>query len=103
MTSALDMENLARHVAEGFIARCDGPDGMTLYNYTQRAQFAGAWDNETLTCRGIVLNADGTVQSRPFRKFFNLGEHASPNLPDLPLEPFEVYENHRAARVPDER
>lgn len=91
LAQVLDVDNLDRRVAEGMIARKEGPGGLTLFDYTQRAQWSKTWDRETLMCRGLVVR-DGLVQSRPFGKFFNLSEHASPDLPPLPLEPFEVFE-----------
>lgn len=89
----LDGENLAAMVAEGYIAAKPGPDGLTLYNYTPRAQYGRVWNPETMACRGIILRADGSVQARPFSKFFNVQEHVESDLlPPLPVEPFDVFE-----------
>ena len=60
---------------------------LYIYNYTPKAQYERVWNEVTLQCRGLVLDAAGTVVARPFRKFFNLEEVSS-----LPAEPFEVYE-----------
>jgi RNA ligase len=92
LSDVLDVESLAQMVAEGYVRACDGPEGMTLYNYTPRAQYGRVWNAETLACRGLIVRADGTIQSRPFGKFFNLSEHDNPDLPTLPVEPFEVFE-----------
>lgn len=82
----LDLDNLARRISEGYIAeRRSG--GLRLWNYTAKAQYERVWDQETRRCRGLVATEDGLVVSRPFEKFFNVGEHAS-----LPGEPFVVYE-----------
>lgn len=76
LTEILDLDNLARHIEAGHIAAVDHPsEPITLYNYTQRCQFAGAWDNETRTCRGLIADVDGEVLARPFPKFHNLHEH----------------------------
>lgn len=88
----LDLESVERHVAAGMIARKVNADGFTLLNYTARAQYTATWDRETITCRGLVVAPDGTIQSRPFPKFWNVYEHAAPGLPDLPVEPFTVQE-----------
>lgn len=88
----LDPDILMSHVDNGLIRRTLNADGYALFNYTERAQWSRSWDAQTLTCRGLVLDPDGYVQSRPFPKFFNLNEHESPDLPDLPIEPFSVYE-----------
>lgn len=47
---------------------------LFIYNYTQRCQFQGAWDEMTKMCRGLIADCNGTVVARPFDKFFNLDE-----------------------------
>lgn len=84
----VDIANLERHIAEGNInVQVGAGDGMRIFNYTARCQWARAWDNETRTCRGLIVRADDTVHARPFPKFFNLGEMAS--LPALPYRVFD--------------
>jgi RNA ligase len=60
---------------------------LYIYNYTSKAQYERVWNEVTLQCRGLILDANGRVVARPFRKFFNLEE-----VQDLPAGPFEVYE-----------
>jgi RNA ligase len=72
------------------IARKESDDGRILYNYTDRAQYSQIWTDETRLCRGLVTDTDGCILARPFPKFWNLSEHASPDLPDIPDEPFTV-------------
>ena len=86
LAGLLNLDNLAARIAGGFIAeRRSGT--LRLWNYTAKAQYERAWDNETRQCRGLVATDDGVVVSRPFPKFFNTGEHET-----LPVEPFDVYE-----------
>ena len=42
-----------------------------------------------MDCRGLVLDSDGNVVAKPFKKFFNL-EELTPG--QIPNEPFEVFE-----------
>jgi len=42
--------------------------------YTQKCQWEKKWDEHTTIARGIVTLSNGIVISRPFPKFFNLGE-----------------------------
>ncbi len=86
----LDLENLDLMVSTGMIARKESDDGRILYNYTDRAQYSQTWNNETRLCRGLVVDETGLVLARPFPKFWNLSEHASPDLPDIPDETFTV-------------
>lgn len=74
--SVLDVSKLAKHVAEGEIkARRHLTEPLTVYNYSARCQFEKIWTHETMTCRGLIVRDDDEVIARPFKKFFNLGEH----------------------------
>lgn len=47
---------------------------LYIYNYTPRTQFANLWNAETRMCRGLIIDHEGNVRARPFRKFFNYGQ-----------------------------
>lgn len=64
---------------------------LTIWNYTPECQYERKWDDVTSACRGLVTDSTGRVWARPFRKFFNLGEHQTLGLP-IPDEPFDVFE-----------
>ncbi len=91
----LDVVNLAGHVDAGNVAEVHHPsEPIKLYNYTSRCQFAGAWDHETRTCRGLIVADGGEVLARPFPKFHNLHEHgpdsaAGPLHLEPPLQVFD--------------
>jgi len=72
----LDTELLARHIEDGNVsARTHEKFPWEIFNYTPKAQFARAWDDVTLACRGLVWNYEtNTVLARPFPKFFNWDE-----------------------------
>ena len=82
-------ETLDQAVQDGFVRIVEHPlwQHMRLYNYTQRTQFANAWDPATTACRGLITDADGRVLARPFQKFFNLSQ-----LPSIPDGSFTVQE-----------
>lgn len=86
----LDYSQLPSLVEAGLITRREHPKyPLFIYNYTPRCQFARAWTPETLACRGLILDEDGNVIARPFRKFFNLGEQNA----NLPIgDAFEAFE-----------
>ena len=44
---------------------------LTILNYTARAQYDKTWNDVTLSCRGLIIDHEGFVVARPFRKFFN--------------------------------
>lgn len=61
---------------------------LWIYNYTPVCQFEKIWDEYTMMARGLILDAQDNVVARPFKKFFNLGEHQGA----LPSGTPEIYE-----------
>lgn len=53
----------------------------TGWCYTQKCQWEKKWDEHTVLARGVITLCDGTVISRPFTKFFNLGEPEAEPIP----------------------
>jgi RNA ligase len=85
----LNKENILKLIDEGYLIVNKHPDKeLYIYNYSKTTQFERYWNELTLMCRGLVLDADYNIVARPFNKFFNLEEDegATPNLP------FEVFE-----------
>lgn len=83
-----DINILNTYVEKGLIEKNKHPlYPIYIYNYSRECQFAQAWDEITLACRGLVLDDEGNVVARPFKKFFNMEE-----LKSIPNEPFEVFE-----------
>jgi len=60
---------------------------ITIWNYTQKTQFEGFWDIVTILCRGLVVDGEGNIVARPFKKFFNIEENKH-----KPTNEFDVYE-----------
>jgi RNA ligase len=74
-------------LAARFIKIQHHPDaGLRILNYTPRAQFERVWNPVTVACRGLIVDAAGSVVARPFAKFFNLAEHPTTALPDGEVE-----------------
>lgn len=86
----IDLAAIFRQCEAGYIKAVRHPFlPLTLFNYTQKAQFEGHWTRETLQCRGLILNDAGEVMARPFPKFFNY-EQVKDQIPMG--EPFTVSE-----------
>ena len=85
---------IANETQEGFITCRPHPElDLFVLNYAPSVAYEKRWNKATLQCRGLIVNGQGQVVSRPFPKFFNLGEHDSPDLPDVPFgESFVAYE-----------
>lgn len=76
VSDMIDPTLLKQMVTEKYISARTSPlaPGLTIYNYTERAQFDALWNEATLQCRGLILDKDDNVVARPFAKFFNHGE-----------------------------
>ncbi len=86
----INLQELQQLIEQKYIAVQKHKEAaLYIYNYTPQAQYERVWNELTLQCRGLILDAAGKVVARPFKKFFNLEEH-QPG--DIPAEPFDVYE-----------
>ena len=86
----MDTTNFKNLIAENYLRVQKHPtEELYIYNYTAKAQYDRVWNESTLACRGLILDADDRVVARPFPKFFNLGEIENQKIPNLP---FKVYE-----------
>ena len=84
----MNLETLHKYQSDGLLYSQTHPTlPLTIWNYTEKVQYQGLWDEVTLQCRGLVTDDKGNVVARPFRKFFNVeeGKHT-------PTSEFEVYE-----------
>lgn len=77
------------YIKKGLIKKQSHPtEPLWIYNYTHKTQVEDAWDTVTRQARGIILNEEGNVVARPFKKFFNLSE----NKTNVPATEPKVYE-----------
>lgn len=82
------------YLEEKFISEQKHPEiDLWIYNYTSKAQYEKKWDEITMMCRGLILDNNGKIIARPFKKFFNMEEHIQKNG-KLPSEDFKVYEKY---------
>lgn len=78
------------YIDAGYVSEKKHPSlDLWIYNYTPFTQYERKWDDVTMQCRGLILDGEGKVVARGFKKFFNLSEH---DPADIPNEPFEVFE-----------
>jgi RNA ligase len=69
------LDDLDELVEAGYISRRKHPlYDLWILNYTPKTQYEGLWNETTMSCRGLVIDADGVIKARCFRKFFNLEE-----------------------------
>lgn len=91
----LDGNDLLRCVTDGTIREAKHESlPLTLYTYTERAQFAGVWTDAQRKCRGLVVEDTGQIIAFCMPKFFNYPEHANGKSYASPLparESFEIF------------
>ncbi|MGW1271601.1 T4 RnlA family RNA ligase [Streptomyces sp. NPDC002491] len=92
----LPPQELAAALDAGHVTRKAHPElPLSIYTYTRVCQYERLWNRVTTRCRGLVADdVTGEIVALPLPKFFNVGEHTArqPYAPELPDEPFEVYE-----------
>jgi len=90
LREAAERRDLERATRPPFYVRKVG--GLVLISYRERAGFTEThWDGEARELRGIVYaEATGEVVSRPFHRFFNLGDPRCPFSPDRLLVPGDL-------------
>jgi len=59
---------------------------LEILNYTAKTQYKRSWDDYTLVCRGLILDSEHNIISKPFQKFFNLNEVSGTTIANLPNE-----------------
>lgn len=71
----LDLDELRKMIDEKYVRTQVHPVlPLTIYNYTEHAQYDRVWNDVTRLCRGLIVRGGTEVVARPFSKFFNHGE-----------------------------
>lgn len=87
----IEWEVLNQYIENGLILANKHPIyDIWILNYSPKTQGKGFWDEYTLSCRGLVIDAKGRILARTFQKFRNLEEH-DPSDIDM-TQPFEIFE-----------
>ena len=77
----VDPSLLSGAIAQGLVStRSEG--SLRILNYTPRATYDRAWNQATLTCRGLIVDETDRVVARPFPKFFGPAEPDAPPVPE---------------------
>lgn len=82
--------NLLNEMASNDLVRVkeSGVPGVVACNFTRKAFYKGAWDEQTVRARGLFLDkSTGAVVARGYDKFFNIGQSGAPaTIRDLATE-----------------
>jgi Uncharacterized conserved protein len=87
----MNVETLNKYYENGLLYKQTHPTlPLTIWNYSEKVQYEGLWDEVTVQCRGLITeNNTGKVLVRPFAKFFNYEEVVDKNV--IPLKGDYVY------------
>lgn len=84
----MELKLLHKYESEGLLFSQKHPSlPLTIWNYSDKVQYEGLWNDVLLQCRGLVTDDEGNIVARPFKKFFNLEEDKH-----TPTDEFKVYE-----------
>lgn len=87
----VDWEVLRTYTDNNLIVANKHPEyDIWILNYSPKVQSKKFWDDYTLSCRGLVVDAEGNILARPFQKFKNLEEH-DPSEIDMSQE-YDIFE-----------
>lgn len=85
----VDLKKIDELVQNHYLTKRKHPDvDLWILNYTPKCQYEPCWTEETLMCRGLIIDSAGEIIARPFKKFFNLQEHEG----DLPNGEYQIHE-----------
>lgn len=99
----LDRDEYARALDGRYIKAQSHPTlPLIIHNYTDAATWDEHWTNATLTCRGLVTDAEtGNIVARPFKKFFNHDQTLAPVFGlDEPVHVFDKADGSLGILVP---
>ena len=86
-----DCKRLNFYIDNNLIIANKHPEyNIHILNYSPKVQSKGLWDEYTSACRGVVVDSDGNILARPFKKFKNFEEYGISNIPID--EEFDVFE-----------
>lgn len=88
-----DLSKFEELYEQGYLRKSE-KENLVLYGYTDKCTYDRHWNEYTKTARGLILDKNtGEVVAKPFEKFFNLNEHETTFLKNLPIHlPYEVLE-----------
>lgn len=64
----------AKEKAEIAVKPLETLEGVSSYNFTNKAFYNKTWNENTVKARGLFLDEDGKIVARGYDKFFNLNE-----------------------------
>lgn len=74
------LENIEKLIDLGYIRRRKHPyHNLWLLSHTKKCRIGNNWTNETLTCNGLIVDAENFIVERPFSKVREFNRIQIPN------------------------
>lgn len=87
----LDKDLLFKMIDLGYVLVNKHPDtDLYILNYSKTCPIDQMWNDVTEKCRGLIVDSEGNIKARPFRKFYNYEEIEDKSI--IPNLPFKVYD-----------
>ena len=67
----MNIKLIKQMIEEDYVSKRKHPEcDLYILNYTPKCQINWKWNEATMTCRGLIVDAYWNVVARPFKKFF---------------------------------
>ena len=87
----LDKDLLLKMIDLGYVLVNKHPDSdLYILCYSKICTLDWMWNDVTEKCRGLIIDSEGNIKARPFRKFYNFEEIENKDI--IPNLPFEVFD-----------
>lgn len=88
LSNIFNIDLLGDMLEQKYVVKRGNSDNTAfIYSYTDKAVYDHVWNDVTMACRGLIVDHEGNVLARPWRKFFNSNEsHAAAVDLSKPLE-----------------
>ena len=98
MLEKIDWNVLKDYVNNNLIIANKHPEyDIWILNYSPKVQFKNFWDIYTISCRGLVVDVDGNILARPFKKFKNYEEY---DVSEIDLsQKYEIFEKYDGSMI----
>jgi len=69
---------IKKMIEKGYVSRRKHPTcDLWILNYTPQTQFDFEWNEATIVCRGLIVDAEWNIIARPLKKFFTIDQLTS--------------------------
>ena len=87
----INFDKIDKLISLGYISKRKHPEyDIYILNYTPKTQYKFYWTEETIICRGLIVDKYDNILAQPFPKFFTLSQYETLNNLGIFSELFHV-------------